>query len=44
MGVVHGSELEYIFGLPIPNFSHTKEDIQLSKHMMNLFSEFAKTG
>ena len=51
-GVAHGLELEYIFGLPLAGESAkrwflknaTEEDRKMSRKMMKLWTDFAKTG
>ena len=45
MGVMHGYEIEFIFGKPLnKSLSYTKEERTLSKRMMKYWSNFAKTG
>ena len=46
MGVLHGDEIEYIFGYPLSNkaLNYTKAERQLSRNMMKYFTDFAKTG
>ena len=46
MGIYHGADLLYMFGFPLikkENFA-TAAEITLSKDMMTLWSNFAKTG
>ncbi|CAG5131703.1 unnamed protein product, partial [Candidula unifasciata] len=44
-GVVHGYEIELIFGLPLAMSSvYTEEEKSLSLQMMKLWTNFAKTG
>ena len=46
MGIYHGADLIYTFGFPLimhENFT-TAAEITLSKDMMTLWSNFAKTG
>jgi len=46
MGVYHGADLIYMFGFPLTthgNFT-TGAEITISKDMMTLWSNFAKTG
>ncbi|OWA49932.1 Acetylcholinesterase [Hypsibius exemplaris] len=44
-GVPHGYEIEYIFGWPLdPKRGYTREEVELSKRMMNHWANFAKTG
>lgn len=46
MGVLHGDEMEYIFGDPLSNtaLNYTESERQLSRNMMKYFTDFAKTG
>ncbi|XP_022095317.1 acetylcholinesterase-like isoform X2 [Acanthaster planci] len=45
MGVMHGDEIAYAFGQPLhPNNGFSEEDIALSRKMIRLWSNFAKTG
>ncbi|KAG8450046.1 hypothetical protein GDO86_016653, partial [Hymenochirus boettgeri] len=45
MGVLHGSEIEYIFGMPLnTTLKYTKEEEILSRTMMRYWGNFAKTG
>jgi acetylcholinesterase len=46
MGVLHGDEIEYIFGYPLSNkaLNYTESERQLSRQIMKYFTEFAKTG
>nr|AEF32259.1 acetylcholinesterase-3 [Heligmosomoides bakeri] len=49
MGVMHGYEIEYEFGLPFRNSSlydenQLADEQKVSKHFMDLISSFAKTG
>ena len=44
-GVHHGSELELVFGHPLLfRKSNSNENIEFSKEVMKLFTDFAKTG
>uniref|UniRef100_A0A2C9JKE7 Carboxylic ester hydrolase n=1 Tax=Biomphalaria glabrata TaxID=6526 RepID=A0A2C9JKE7_BIOGL len=45
MGVMHGDEIFFVFGLPL-KYSHkfTREEKELSRKMMTFWSNFAKTG
>lgn len=45
MGVLHADEIEYVFGIPL-NFSesHTVEEKELSRRVMQYFVRFALTG
>lgn len=45
MGVIHGAEIQFVFGWP---FNRTKnfndDDRKFSEHIMNYWGNFAKTG
>ena len=41
MGVLHGEDLNYLFGVP---FQHRAEERQLSADMISAWSTFARTG
>lgn len=44
-GVLHGDEINYIFGEPLDSMKrYTQEEIKLSKRMMRYWANFAKTG
>ncbi len=45
MGVMHGYEIEYVFGLPVrrPSLYELKEE-QFSNEIMLLWTNFARTG
>ncbi|XP_014663035.1 PREDICTED: LOW QUALITY PROTEIN: acetylcholinesterase-like [Priapulus caudatus] len=43
-GVMHGEDIPYIFGLPPDVSGFTMYDKEVSKHVMNYFSNFAKSG
>ncbi|XP_034943568.1 acetylcholinesterase-like [Chelonus insularis] len=44
-GVLHGDEINYIFGEPLdPAKGYTKEEVILSKRIMRYWANFAKTG
>ena len=45
MGVCHAEDIVYLFGFPL-RYSQlfTKEEIQLSKDMIQAWTEYAKTG
>jgi acetylcholinesterase len=45
MGVMHGDEIEYVFGHPLNmsiEFNHKERE--LSRRIMNIFARFALTG
>nr|XP_060635748.1 acetylcholinesterase [Anolis sagrei ordinatus] len=45
MGVPHGYEIEFIFGLPLnDSLNYTQEEKQLSRRMMRYWANFARTG
>uniref|UniRef100_A0A6J0U495 Carboxylic ester hydrolase n=1 Tax=Pogona vitticeps TaxID=103695 RepID=A0A6J0U495_9SAUR len=45
MGVPHGYEIEFVFGLPLNNsLNYTAEEKELSERMMRYWANFARTG
>uniref|UniRef100_T1J8Q3 Carboxylic ester hydrolase n=1 Tax=Strigamia maritima TaxID=126957 RepID=T1J8Q3_STRMM len=45
MGVMHGDEIEYVFGRPLNrSLNFTQAERELSQRIMNYFANFAKTG
>lgn len=45
MGVMHGYEIEFVFGLPLNlSLGYTEEEEALSRKMMKHWANFAKTG
>ncbi|XP_043238566.1 acetylcholinesterase-like isoform X1 [Amphibalanus amphitrite] len=45
MGVLHGDEILFVFGLPLnPAKHYTPEEAELSSKMMRYWANFAKTG
>lgn len=45
MGVMHGDEVNYIFGEPLnPAKEYHPEEVELSRKMMRYWANFAKTG
>jgi len=45
MGVLHGDEIEYIFGQPLnQSLQYRQRERDLSRRMVQAVSEFAKTG
>uniref|UniRef100_A0A1I7VPP9 Carboxylic ester hydrolase n=1 Tax=Loa loa TaxID=7209 RepID=A0A1I7VPP9_LOALO len=46
MGVVHGYEINFVFGEPLntKKFSYTKEEQELSMRFMRYWANFARTG
>ena len=45
-GVLHGDEIAFVFGEPLNTtaFNYTEEEKRLSREMMMLWANFAKTG
>uniref|UniRef100_A0A4W6E800 Carboxylic ester hydrolase n=2 Tax=Lates calcarifer TaxID=8187 RepID=A0A4W6E800_LATCA len=45
MGVMHGYEIEFVFGMPlIPSLGYQEEELAMSKRMIKHWTNFAKTG
>lgn len=45
MGVIHGYEIEFVFGLPLDKrLNYTAEEEKLSRRMMRYWANFARTG
>ncbi|XP_045921387.1 acetylcholinesterase [Micropterus dolomieu] len=45
MGVIHGYEIEFVFGLPLEKrLNYTREEEMLSRRMMRYWANFARTG
>ncbi|XP_023672163.1 acetylcholinesterase [Paramormyrops kingsleyae] len=45
MGVIHGYEIEFVFGLPLEKrLNYTAEEERLSRRMMRYWANFARTG
>jgi len=45
MGVMHGYEIEFVFGLPLDeSLKYTAHEQELSRNMMKLWANFARTG
>ncbi|XP_073418530.1 acetylcholinesterase isoform X1 [Dendrobates tinctorius] len=45
MGVPHGYEIEFVFGLPLePKLNYTKQEAELSRRIMRYWANFARTG
>ena len=45
MGVMHGDEIEYVFGHPLNmSIQYNKKERALSKRIMDTFTRFALTG
>ncbi|XP_072015174.1 cholinesterase 1-like [Amphiura filiformis] len=45
MGVLHGNEVPYIFGIPLdPSFGYSSREAELSRKLMRFWANFARTG
>lgn len=45
MGVMHGDEIEYVFGHPLNmSIQYSNKERNLSKKIMEIFTRFALTG
>ncbi|KAG7233658.1 hypothetical protein INR49_006749 [Caranx melampygus] len=45
MGVIHGYEIEFVFGLPLEKrLNYTQDEEKLSRRMMRYWANFARTG
>ncbi|CAF95209.1 unnamed protein product, partial [Tetraodon nigroviridis] len=45
MGVMHGYEIEFVFGMPLnPSLGYTPEEVNMSKRFMKYWATFARTG
>ncbi len=45
MGVLHGYEINFVFGEPLnPNYKYTKAEQELSRRFMKYWANFARTG
>ncbi|KAK1785168.1 hypothetical protein P4O66_018582, partial [Electrophorus voltai] len=45
MGVMHGDEIEFVFGIPNNHsLGYTEQEVAISKKMMSHWANFAKTG
>lgn len=45
MGVIHGYEIEFVFGLPLEkSLNYTEDEERLSRRMMRYWANFARTG
>ncbi|XP_054165694.1 cholinesterase-like [Oppia nitens] len=44
--VTHGADLDFVFGLPVlkPEKSDTELDVEFSRHVMKIWTDFAKYG
>jgi acetylcholinesterase len=45
MGVMHGDEIEYVFGHPLnTSLKYNRNERDLSRRIMEIFARFALTG
>lgn len=45
MGVMHGYEIEFVFGIPLdPSLGYTKNEVNMTKRFMKHWANFARTG
>ncbi|XP_061575118.1 cholinesterase-like [Cololabis saira] len=45
MGVMHGYEIEFVFGMPLNiSFGYTKNEVNMTKKFMKHWANFARTG
>ncbi|XP_072248804.1 cholinesterase-like [Leuresthes tenuis] len=45
MGVMHGYEIEFVFGMPLnPSLGYTKNEVNMTKKFMKHWANFARTG
>lgn len=45
MGVMHGYEIEFVFGMPLnPSLGYTEEEVKMSRKFMKHWANFARTG
>ncbi|KAG7226087.1 hypothetical protein INR49_018698 [Caranx melampygus] len=45
MGVMHGYEIEFVFGMPLnANLGYTKNEVNMTKNIMKHWANFARTG
>lgn len=45
MGVMHGYEIEFVFGMPLnASLGYTKEEVNMTKKFMKHWAHFARTG
>lgn len=45
MGVMHGYEIEFVFGIPLnPSLGYTQQEVNMSKRFMSYWANFARTG
>jgi acetylcholinesterase len=45
MGVVHGDEINFVFGEPLNDtLGYTRDEVELSRRMMRYWANFARTG
>ena len=45
MGVMHGYEIEFVFGMPLnASLGYMKNEVNMTKKFMKHWTNFAKTG
>ncbi|XP_041669150.1 acetylcholinesterase-like [Cheilinus undulatus] len=45
MGVMHGDEIEFVFGMPLnASLGYTKDEVNMTKKFMKHWANFARTG
>lgn len=45
MGVMHGYEIEFVFGMPLnASLKYTEKEVNMSRSIMKRWSNFAQTG
>ena len=45
MGVMHGYEIEFVFGMPLnPSLKYTEREVNMSRSIMKQWANFARTG
>ncbi|CAG2174984.1 unnamed protein product [Oppiella nova] len=44
MGICHGMDIPFVFGLPFIRPGYLPKDVDLSKRVMDMWTKFAKTG
>jgi carboxylesterase type B len=45
MGVMHGYEIEFVFGMPLnASLKYTEREVNMSRSIMKQWANFARTG
>lgn len=45
MGVMHGYEIEFVFGMPLnASLKYTEREVNMSRSIMKHWANFARTG